>query len=258
MDEEKKKKVFSWNKETLTTFFHVFESYPCLYDPKNKFYSNKHSRAEALNNIKRDMDISQISIEDIKSKINNVRTQISQELKKIKKTPRSGAGSEEVYEPIWWYDLAQFLVPFIKPRPGKDNIENVMEVKKSLPETIEDDSISMTSSESLEGVLTPITSSETSVQRNKRKRTSTEGDSGKTLEKTIETIQVLNDNIVKAAKFCNEGKEIEFGQYVAKEQSEIDDGQILIDIKYKICKVIHGFKRKWINNQNRLEFEFLN
>lgn len=67
-----------------------------------------------------------ITIEEIKTKINNIRTQISHELKKMREN-HSGMETEEIYEPVWWFDLAQYLIPYVKPRKSVDNLVNVEE-----------------------------------------------------------------------------------------------------------------------------------
>ncbi|KAL1516373.1 hypothetical protein ABEB36_000292 [Hypothenemus hampei] len=179
------------------------KSYPCLYNPKNRFYSNKHARADALNKIKEDMNISQLTVEDIKTKINNIRSQISHELKKTRGSSKSGLGTDERYEPIWWFDLAQFLIPFVKPRTGKDTLGNSMDNKKSTIVLADDTNgnteytSDLTTDYSSEDP-TPSASTQTSKISLgiKRKKVRNETDSVGAYSKTIETLKVLNNNIV--------------------------------------------------------------
>lgn len=45
------------------------------------------------------------------------------------KSNRSGDGTDEKYEPVWWFDLAQFLLPHVKTRKAHDSL---VEFKVSL------------------------------------------------------------------------------------------------------------------------------
>lgn len=99
-----------------------------MYDTKSKFYCNKHARADALAKIVISLAIPGLTLDNLKQKINNIRTQLSHELKKMKSN-RSGDGTDEKYEPVWWFDLAQFLLPHVKTRKAHDSL---VEFKVSL------------------------------------------------------------------------------------------------------------------------------
>lgn len=40
-----------WTKEAVLDMIYLWQSYECLYNPKNKFYHNKHSRYSAFSAI---------------------------------------------------------------------------------------------------------------------------------------------------------------------------------------------------------------
>lgn len=75
-----------------------------------------------MNNIKEEINIRNIKVEDIRHKLYTIRTQISHELKKINESQKSVSGSSYVYEPVWWFDHAQFLFPHMKQRKEKINL----------------------------------------------------------------------------------------------------------------------------------------
>ena len=93
-----------WTRDPLEKFLELWAVYPCLYDNKNRFYSNKqHPRQDALNKITRTLQedgARLITIEDIKKKMNNRCSQYNHELHKIRRTGSSGSGTDEMYEPV--------------------------------------------------------------------------------------------------------------------------------------------------------------
>ncbi|KAJ3631061.1 hypothetical protein MTP99_012216 [Tenebrio molitor] len=46
-----------WTSDLTTQLIMVYETHPCLFDPKHKFYSNKHARADALGKIVVDLKL---------------------------------------------------------------------------------------------------------------------------------------------------------------------------------------------------------
>ncbi|KAF5274431.1 hypothetical protein FQR65_LT04347 [Abscondita terminalis] len=257
---KKGKKVSVWTKENLTTFLENFEGFPCLYDPKNSFYSNKHARADALHKLKAALEPMEVTVEEVKSKINNIRTQISHELKKLKEN-HSGMEREELYEPVWWFDLAQFLIPHVKPRKGVDNLGNdesekdTENINEETPESFMDDATN-------DDLVTPTSSSAshkraTTPVGRKAKRQNSGADSLDTYSKTVETLQVLNENIIRATG-RPPNKEIEFANFIAKELGEIGDPEILLDAKHEISNVIFNYKKKWLRNHAEITFEVIN
>ncbi|KAL4705387.1 hypothetical protein ACJJTC_002410 [Scirpophaga incertulas] len=62
--------------------------------------------------------------EIVVKKINNLRTTYKKEINKIKKSCKSGAGTDEIYTPrLWYFELLSFLYDQEVPRPSKSNID---------------------------------------------------------------------------------------------------------------------------------------
>ncbi|KAL1518119.1 hypothetical protein ABEB36_001791 [Hypothenemus hampei] len=239
MEENKKRKASPWNKTTLTTLLELLEQYPCLYDTKNKFYSNKHARANALNKIKEGLEHEgSFSIEDLKSKINNVRTQLSHEIKK-KQLQRVVQVPKKKYEPVWWYDLAGFLHQHLKARKSKDNLSSVIDVT----EESTSDSFSAES-------FSEMPNSSQGTRLTKIKKTNVNADV--TYVETLETLKTLNENILHATISSNSNKdnvETEFSRFIAKELNDIKDPEILLEAKLDITTKIFKFKKMWLDKQ---------
>ncbi|KAI8115983.1 hypothetical protein FF38_01498 [Lucilia cuprina] len=115
-----------WDKNSVLKLINLWQEYPCLYNPRNQLYHNKHSRNEALEKITKNLQelIPDIKVNDVKVKISYLRSQYAREIQKQKEFTRSGMGTDEVYVPsVYWYDELKFLREYIKIRKGKNNLE---------------------------------------------------------------------------------------------------------------------------------------
>ncbi|XP_064105682.1 uncharacterized protein LOC135215161 [Macrobrachium nipponense] len=68
--------------------------------------------------------------EELKKKINSLRTSFRKELKKIKDSSRSGAGADEIYEPsLWCFDALWFLSDHETPASSRSTIQSTEEIE---------------------------------------------------------------------------------------------------------------------------------
>lgn len=114
-----------WTREQISKLITLYEGFEQLYNPKHSFYSNKHSRANALYEIANLLSEMrpQTKVDEVKSKINTMRTHYSHEVKKVRDSAKSGAATEEIYQPtVWWFDKMTFLAPHIKARKSESSI----------------------------------------------------------------------------------------------------------------------------------------
>ncbi|XP_011212775.3 uncharacterized protein LOC105232691 isoform X1 [Bactrocera dorsalis] len=86
-------------------FIEAFREEKVLWEIKNDFNKNKLKRTESwqrlANKLKKiDKDA---TIDTVKKRVNGMRSCYRRELYKIKKTEKSGAGGEDIYEPTLWY-----------------------------------------------------------------------------------------------------------------------------------------------------------
>ncbi|KAL1493789.1 hypothetical protein ABEB36_009478 [Hypothenemus hampei] len=178
----------------------------CLNKKILSIYLTKHFTKEGLEHE------DSFSIEDLKSKINNVRTQLSHEIKK-KAASKSGASAEEKYEPV---------------------------TEESTSDSFSAESFSeIPSSPQVQGTkLTKI------------KKTNVNADV--TYVETLETLRTLNENILYATISANSNKddvETEFSRFIAKELNDIKDPEILLEAKLDITTKIFKFKKMWLDKQ---------
>jgi hypothetical protein len=63
----------------------------CLWDVKSENYRNRHIRDKALEEMVKELNIPDVTPEDVKLKIKKIRTRYSYELGKVLKSEKSGA-----------------------------------------------------------------------------------------------------------------------------------------------------------------------
>lgn len=100
-------------------FVQMYREEECLWNATIPSYKNKSIRDSALQKISgKLLELGlEMSIKDIKMKIKNLRATYCQELSKIEKSTRSGAGSKDEYKSkLNWFDE---MHSFIKCVPMK-------------------------------------------------------------------------------------------------------------------------------------------
>ncbi|XP_049302092.1 uncharacterized protein LOC125775480 [Bactrocera dorsalis] len=125
------------NEELWKDFFEIYRSHPEVWKVKSEEYKNKSKKNaayEALLKKYKDID-PKANLETLKYKINSLRGCYRRELKKIKRSEKSGAGIEEIYVPSLWYfhDLA-FLEEQETQMTGMSSIE----IEENGDTTVED------------------------------------------------------------------------------------------------------------------------
>ncbi|XP_068895961.1 uncharacterized protein [Tenebrio molitor] len=101
-----------WNRESTSDLIELYKKYPVLYAPKHGNYKNKRKRLEVLKVIRSDMNRRgrKMTVEDIRKKIQGLRTQYAHQLSKIRKSQLSGAKPENIYKPkLWCFGQLEFL-----------------------------------------------------------------------------------------------------------------------------------------------------
>ncbi|CAH1102248.1 unnamed protein product [Psylliodes chrysocephalus] len=120
----------SWSRQQVEELIDAYFEHPCLYNVHLKLYHNKHARNAALEIIKEALSTVRpgITIPEIKSKWNGLKTNCSTEHKKIQQSQTSGAGTDDIYTPsIWYYSKLSFLLDYTKPRKSMDSISDQVE-----------------------------------------------------------------------------------------------------------------------------------
>lgn len=100
-------------KKFILEVIEVYRSLPALWDNKCKDYSNRTKKNEQYEELlqKYKERFPDADRKAMVKKINSLRTNFRKELRRIKNSERSGAGSDDVVEPtLWYFDEMKFLI----------------------------------------------------------------------------------------------------------------------------------------------------
>lgn len=118
-------------REILEHFIDTYRQLPELWNTTSNDYSNRDKKKEGyikLLNIYKKVK-KDAKIEDVKKKINSLRTNFRKELKKIKDSQRTGSATTDVYEPSsWLFFHLQFLKDVETPDKSRSTINETSEV----------------------------------------------------------------------------------------------------------------------------------
>lgn len=91
--------MYDWTNELSIKFMENYQSQPVLWDPKLRGHKDKAKTNDAWTKISKEL---KIPIEELKNKKNSIMATFRGHLRKKKASIRSGAGLNEVYQPIWF------------------------------------------------------------------------------------------------------------------------------------------------------------
>lgn len=113
-----------WSENTTLKFVQEYRMRECLWNTKSPIYKNRNARETAFKEIQEVMGIEGFGVTEIKNKIKALRSTYAQELKKIKDSKKSGAGTDSVYVPHvkWFEEMHAFLQCLDNKRPTHDNL----------------------------------------------------------------------------------------------------------------------------------------
>ncbi|VVD02401.1 unnamed protein product [Leptidea sinapis] len=94
-----------WSATTILKFLEAYHNEPCLWNPKD---AEDKDRQKVNDTWTRLSIIMNKSVKELKTKKEILMATFRRHLKKKKDSIRSGAGSDDVYTPVWFaYDLME-------------------------------------------------------------------------------------------------------------------------------------------------------
>lgn len=114
------------DREFTLHFISVYRDMPMLWKIKSKEYMDKNKRGTALKKMTNLLKMCRRNIteEDVKKKINILRTSFKREQNKVKKSMLSGAGTDDLYVPsLWYYKDLEFLQDQVEEEAGISTIK---------------------------------------------------------------------------------------------------------------------------------------
>ena len=118
--------AFKWLDHHVPRFLDSYRQYECLWNPGNSDYKGRTpAREKAYAAMLSDLGLPGLTVADIKAKIRTIRTRYAAELSKIRKSERSGAGTDDVYRPRlhWFKDADSFLRPVTTAKRSSSNLK---------------------------------------------------------------------------------------------------------------------------------------
>lgn len=125
-------------KQFLIQLIEVYRNLPALWQIKSDDYHNRNKKIECYKVLfsKYQEFYKDQSMEDLKKKINALRTNFRNELRKIEKSARSGAGTDEVYESTAW-----FMAPMQFLRDQETPARSISTMEEQIDTSTEQDTI---------------------------------------------------------------------------------------------------------------------
>ncbi|XP_076058392.1 uncharacterized protein LOC143035331 isoform X4 [Oratosquilla oratoria] len=100
-------------RQFLLGIIQLYRDLPVLWQVKSKEYSDRQKKNSAYEVLvkKYNEKYPGATRDDVRKKINSLRTNFRKELAKMRSLQMSGAGSDEIYQPtLWYFDEMRFLV----------------------------------------------------------------------------------------------------------------------------------------------------
>lgn len=120
-----------WSESDTSKLIELYHMHPCIWMISSVEYKNKAKRQEAYNEIVNNMNKEGFGVPELKQKIKNLRCTYHQEVMKIKKSRRSGAGAADIYVPQlkWFSHMDSFMKNIKREGVVEDNLQiNVSKV----------------------------------------------------------------------------------------------------------------------------------
>lgn len=111
---------FKWNDGNMLSFLKAYRRQEILWNNKMSGYTNLRLRDQGYSAMLTELNLSKLTIADIKAKIKSVRTRYVAELTKV----RSSEKEEDVYEPrLFWFKAADaFLRKVSLPKSSSPQV----------------------------------------------------------------------------------------------------------------------------------------
>ncbi|XP_068226262.1 uncharacterized protein [Palaemon carinicauda] len=114
-----------WSRKDTTWLISMYRQQSCLWNVKSADYKNRKMRLAALTAIKTELQKKHgnITIKDIKKKLDTLRSQYRREMRQLENSRKSGSLTDDVYSPkCWCFGDLSFLTDGDTMRTSPSNI----------------------------------------------------------------------------------------------------------------------------------------
>ncbi|KAK9719192.1 Alcohol dehydrogenase transcription factor Myb/SANT-like [Popillia japonica] len=250
----------SWSRQQVELLIEGFQNNPCLCDVKAKNYKNKYARNEALKNIlemvlpiKKD-----VTINDLKTKWNGLRTNFLHEHKKVIGSTKSGCGKDEAS--VDTIEESRLSIDTIEVTELDDRNYEIAE--DNFTENIYNDTDAAESTTSIvvhqvsdaidqDGyiipVLSPTSSESTSKERSNERKQAKKRRAVPEMEFTIiENAATAISNITNVSEKRGTVKQTTLiaGEYIVSKLADIKNENLRNEAEFEIIKLLHEYVNK--------------
>lgn len=96
-----------WTSEDIIRFLNIYEKYDVLWNTQSSQYRDKSCRELALMGMVQELNMENVTVDIIRSKIKMIKTVYNQERNKILKSKRISPNGQSLYKPkLAWFEKA--------------------------------------------------------------------------------------------------------------------------------------------------------
>ncbi|XP_064652903.1 uncharacterized protein LOC135503313 [Lineus longissimus] len=124
-----------WTQRAVEIMIESYRAHPILYNTKDALYHNRVKKELAYQEVLEDVckEKSDCTVDDVKKKMNGLRSNFAREMEKINKTKRSGAAAKDVHKPtVWWFQKLLFLKDHVEARPSSCSMSRGTDCNETL------------------------------------------------------------------------------------------------------------------------------
>ena len=121
------KQVLKWSGDEIIRFLDIYRKYEGLWDTNNENYMKRNAREHSFKSLINELIEAGVEIpgeETLRKKIKNLKDAYRNEVNKVKKSMKSGAGTDDVYKPklVWFEKADAFWRNVISGRESSSNL----------------------------------------------------------------------------------------------------------------------------------------
>ena len=198
-----------WNNTKISKFLEIYEKYDVLWNNEIDEYRRKEPRDRNMVKLVAELNNEGFNVdaEEVRRRIKSIKTTYSEELRKIDKSKKSGAGIDDVYEPklSWFSQADRFLNNVTASRKSTTNLV--------IMETVLLEEEKEQSSFELEGEALPPKRKDTSIKKDPLSEPVKQKKAKTSLDRVEMAITDLN-KIAQATAVAPDDELDHFGKYV--------------------------------------------
>lgn len=115
-----------WSGGEVINFLNIYRKYPCLWDITCPDYLKRDVKKKSFTELVQELEDSGMPVQEdgLRKKIKVIRDTYRNEVNKIKKSQKSGAGTEDIYKPklVWFSTADSFWNAVISGRQSSSNL----------------------------------------------------------------------------------------------------------------------------------------